>query len=279
MIIAYWNTQRASGLASANQNARARCVWCCEQILRWIIATAETHQALPSLIFLAEVSQGGGELAAYLNTTYSYRARYIPAGDKNNNPSPCSFIVMWQETLNPEIKVVGASQRRPVLRVRLDDLTVGAVHIIANPSKAPDEIYGDITELNDEDQPAVLIGDMNYAWDRLFEPQIGNPGGFAQEIKNHFRWKPVPPGLQATYGRRSPEAGRTQTQILDYLWKSPDVSRIEAMPPIPGYNQWTLIDHAPIAYRIHLNDEDELMSEAEDEMDDDLRAAASGSRR
>ncbi|NNB94605.1 endonuclease/exonuclease/phosphatase family protein [Corallococcus exiguus] len=273
MIIAYWNTQRASGLRSRNLEPQARCLWCCQQILQWILATINTHQAVPSLIFLSEVSQGGGELAAYLNSFGGgYRARYIAAGDRNNNASPCSFIVMWQEELNPEIKIIGISQRRPLVRVRMRDLTVGGVHIIANSEKAPDEILDDIAELHSEPHPAVLIGDMNYAWSSLDQARTGNPESLEDEVDYLYDWEPVHPQLQATFGKVS-ETGGFRTQILDYLWKSEDVSRIEAMPPFPGYNQWTQIDHAPIAYRIHLNDEDELMTDEEDEMGDDARSA------
>ncbi|MBZ4334463.1 hypothetical protein [Corallococcus sp. AS-1-12] len=248
-------------------------MWCCQQILQWIIATANAHQALPSLIFLSEVSQGGGALAEYLGSAGGYRARYIAAGDRNDNASPCSFIVMWQEELNPEIEIVGVSQRRPMVRVRLRDLTVGGVHIIANSDKAPEEIFGDITELHTEPNPAVLIGDMNFPWTRLDKAQPGDSQSLEDEIADLYDWEPVHPRLQATFGKVS-ETGGFRTQILDYLWKSEDISRIDAMPPFPGYNQWTMIDHAPIAYRIHLNDEDELMSDGEDEMGDDAAGAS-----
>jgi endonuclease/exonuclease/phosphatase family metal-dependent hydrolase len=264
VIIAYWNTERASGLESRNLGPQVRCLWCCQQLLQWVRDTYLAHQELPSLIFLTEVSQGGGPMSAYLDSVSGYRARYIPAGDRNNNPSPCSYIIMWRDTLNPEIKVIGASQKRPVLRVRVHGLTVGGVHIIANQLKAPDEIFGDIAELHMEQRPAVLIGDMNYAWEQLDKAQPGKRESFEDEIEELFDWTPVHPRLEATHGRHSRETGELRTQILDYLWKSEDVTRIEPMPPIPGYNQWTQIDHAPIAYRIHLNDEDEVMSEEED---------------
>ncbi|ATB46562.1 endonuclease/exonuclease/phosphatase family protein [Corallococcus macrosporus] len=259
MIVAYWNTQRASGLESSAEGPQSRCIWCCEQLLRWIHDTVRAHQAVPSLIFLSEVSQGGGPMAAFLSRVSGYQARYIPAGDRNNNPSPCSYIIMWREELNPRIEVVGASQKRPVLRVRVRGLTVGGVHIIANRQQAPDEIFGDIAELNQEQQPAVLLGDMNYPWEQLagsaYQP------GLSGEIKDLFDWTPVNPGLLATYGKQK-KSGALKTETLDYLWRSSDVSRIEAIPPIPGYNQWRMIDHAPIAYRIHLNGEDEVMDEA-----------------
>ncbi|QAT85460.1 hypothetical protein EJ065_3900 [Corallococcus coralloides] len=270
MIIAYWNTQRASGLRSRDLEPQARCLWCCQQILQWIIQTINAHQAVPSLIFLSEVSQGGGALAAYLGSLSGYQARYIAAGDRNNNASPCSFIVMWLEELHPEIEIVGVSQKRPMVRVRLRGLTVGGVHIIANSDKAPDEIFGDITELHGEQNPAVLIGDMNYPWSSLDKAQPGNSQSLEDEIDYLYDWEPVHPRLHATYGKIL-ETGGLRTQVLDYLWKSEDVSRIEAMPPIPGYNQWTQIDHAPIAYRIHLNDENEMMSDVEDELGDDVR--------
>ncbi|CAM4310153.1 hypothetical protein [Corallococcus exiguus] len=270
MIVAYWNTQRASGLRSRNLEPQARCLWCCQQIVQWIIETIDSHQAMPSLIFLSEVSQGGGELAAYLGTTSGYQARYFAAGDRNNNASPCSFIVMWLEELKPEIAIIGASTRRPMVRVKLRDLTVGGVHIIANSDKAPDEILDDIHELEMERRPAVLIGDMNYPWSSLDKARHGNPKSLEDEVDYLYDWEPVHPHLQATFGKIT-ETGAFRTQLLDYLWKSEDISRIEALPPYPGYNQWTLIDHAPIAYRIHLNDEDELMSDVEDEMGDDAR--------
>ncbi|NPC71512.1 endonuclease/exonuclease/phosphatase family protein [Corallococcus sp. AB004] len=270
MIIAYWNTQRASGLTSRKLEPQARCMWCCQQIVQWIIRTINAHQLRPSLIFLSEVSQGGGALAAYLTDKTGYPARYIAVGDRNDNASPCSFIVMWREDLKPEIEIVGVSQKRPMVRVRLEDLTVGAVHIIANPDKAPDEIFGDIAELHGESQPAVLIGDMNYAWSRLKEAQPGTSTSLAAEIKRLFEWTPVFPSLDATFGKYTETLGLV-TQVLDYMWKSETVSRVETVPPYPGYRKWTMIDHAPIAYHVFQNDEDELMTDDEDDWGDDAR--------
>ncbi|MBN8468082.1 hypothetical protein JYJ95_16295 [Corallococcus exiguus] len=270
MIIAYWNTQRASGLASRNLEPQARCLWCCQQIGQWILRTINAHQLRPSLIFLSEVSQGGGALAPYLTALTGYPARYIAVGDRNANASPCSFIVMWREDLNPEIEIVGVSQKRPMVRVRLPELTVGAVHIIANPDKAPDEIFGDIADLDHESQPAVLIGDMNYSWSRLKEAQPGTSTSLAAEIDRLFDWTPVHPDLQATFGKYTETRGLV-TQVLDYMWKSRDVSRIETLAPYPNYNQWRQIDHAPIAYHVFRNDEDELMTDDEDDWGDDAR--------
>ncbi|MBN9685216.1 MULTISPECIES: hypothetical protein [unclassified Corallococcus] len=267
MIIAYWNTQRASAVASRNLEPKARSLWCCQQIGQWIHRCMEAHEMSPALIFLSEVSQGGGELAAFLTRLTGYPTRYIATSDKNGNASPCSFLVMWRQDLTPELKIIGASSKRPMVRARLEDLTVAAVHIVANPEKAPDEILDAIYNLHDESQPTALIGDMNFAWDRLNETRPGLNKSLSAEVRRLYGWTPVHPSLLATYGKNVQNQG-VVTRILDYMWKSGDVSRVETMAPIPNYNQWMQIDHAPIAYRISRNDEDELMTDDEDDWAD-----------
>ncbi len=254
MIVGTWNIERAAGIESRDLGARARAQQAATMMVNWILECARREEPV-GLLFLTEVSQGGGEMAAYLmGQLPDYNARYVPAPDRNYNPSPCSFMVLWHRELENsfggiDIEPTGATTRRPMVKVRLSFGMFAGVHIIANEEEAPHEIAVALTEIAWE-RPALMIGDMNYPYDKLNEGTIYNPS-LADTIYQQLGFTPYSPDLRATWGRHNHTTGILRTKVFDYVWAK-GVGDLQARPPINNYQQWTFIDHAPIAYSMNL---------------------------
>jgi hypothetical protein len=259
MIVGAWNIQRAAGIASASDRAQARAQWAALHVERWIITSELADNPLPDLMILTEVSQGGGEMAAYfMNRLPAYEARFVEAGDRNNNVSPCSFLVLWRRAIgNVRIVPTGGHSKRPMVKVYCPLGLVAGVHIIAsNREKAEEEILDALTELDNEtDHATMLIGDMNFPWNNLTDRGFGGAASLLQQGRD-VGFRPIAPGPTPTYGGYDRTTGQLRTSTLDYAWFERAITTVAATPPIPGYAAWTTIDHAPIAYDVQFPGEE-----------------------
>jgi hypothetical protein len=227
MIVGYWNIQRASNPSGA------RWGYVDSVVTPWIYGDLDVP--VPDLLVLSEVAQTGGQLAANLNGKFGYHeARYVPVSDKNGNPSPCSFIVLGPRPL-PQVTPVGRSPKRPAVTIDCGELVVAAVHLIAsNRERALDEAFTFCAENAERDgQRTLVIGDMNYDFGKL--------NSFDTRPFGQLGFEPVSPGMGMTF-----KSG----QVYDYVWVNAGL-RPHPEPPLPTYNRWAIIDHAPIAYEIY----------------------------
>jgi hypothetical protein len=59
-------------------------------------------------------------------------------------------------------------------------------------------------------------------------------------------FRPVLPGPTPTYGGYDRDTGQLHMSVLDDAWFERAITDVAAIPQMPGYAQWTTIDHAPI---------------------------------
>jgi hypothetical protein len=261
--VGFWNIQQASALLDPNStrpptrvNVRTNFVF--SKIAEWYLDPGF------DLLILAEVADGetrgdvirgsdlAGELARRLSNIAprrDIRARYIWSEDNLGLPQVCNFIVVWNES---EPSLVGTHDRmrffwekdwvRPMIIVQTLDVVVGGIHAKSRiRDRAENEIIGACHELRSYEQRAVLIGDMNIPFDSF-------PYFATLELRRSDAWQRIPPGLTYTY--RSPWSTKYKPKILDYMFRNGGLSTADANAPFRNYQQWYMVDHAPIQYRV-----------------------------
>lgn len=222
MIVGFWNTFRKTSM-------RSNGLYTLDFIKQWM---AETPL---DILVLAEVTQDYQPIVARMQALWrTHRIDYVPCADSADGVSPCSFIYMVSNPLFSEVTPTGSDTRRPILMIPTANLIVGAVHIAADRDEAPEEILTACDEINHEDRPSLLIGDMNYPFSSAFPSS-------EEEYLGDLEFERVPPGMQATF-----KSG----EILDYAFRSANVANIDPVPFAPGYCDWENVDHAPIAYEV-----------------------------
>lgn len=237
MKIGFWNIQRATNPDSLRTQIMG------DVLLNWL----NDHK--PSVVVLCEVTQTGKELEGEINPIlfkYGYIAKYIEVpGVKNKDKvSPCSFMVVRQLDLSDwaEPKAVGATTRRPYIRMRVDGIAIGACHAIAIPSMALEEaqVFADDV-LGGKEEQAILIGDMNSDFNEKTE---------FDDYLFQLKLSRYQPGLKHTHLNQTEK----KAAILDYAWATNGL-KLTACPIDKGYDDlnyigWADIDHAPIQYDV-----------------------------
>ncbi|MEI2581157.1 hypothetical protein [Scytonema sp. PRP1] len=242
-IVVFWNTQRTGKAGTdkfkfvVNQHMES-----------WI-----QSQSPPDVLILGEITQNGEDLQNYIKNNdpwkrLEYNAEFMKVSAKNNKVSPCSFLVAHKG--HAEIKGRGQSTKRPYIEVLTDGIVIGGCHIIATGGDpSAEEITDMITDLTSGSSslPVVLIGDMNFPFDKSF------PDGEEQQI-NQMKWTKISPGF-STFKKKNGEG-----TIIDYIWTDDTINKCKPIQLIPSYSHWEIVDHAPIAYKIKyetLSNEDE----------------------
>lgn len=235
MRIYYWNIERANNLNARNEWAGDRVGIVFSTIQNWL------SERRCNILILSEVTQTGEEFANrirnYIHDTpaaHGYEVEFAPVPGQNIAMSPCSFMVI--RNVQATVSSVGASVRRPLIRIRTPNLLIGACHLIAaNPQQALEEMYTMCAEIRN-DMPSILIGDMNFRYTWL-DPAIGQEFYAVQGA----RWRSFYPGQERTHANGG---------ILDYAWANGGVPGMIDRIPMPGYDFWDYIDHSPIGYEI-----------------------------
>lgn len=227
MIVGFWNIQRATNV-ERDEGVRAGFMF--SVLDDWL-----TRGRAFDILVIAEAAQSGQELVGHLNKRWEkkgYQANYFPVPNVKGAARPCSFMVVWSGTLTNEPTPTGGSTKRPVIIIEAGPLKIGACHIIANRSKAVDEIFTACVEIQAQ-RPCLVIGDMNYPFEEF--------NSYEQQTFEQADWSRVAPDMTNTFDGK---------EVLDYAWRNPGIPTITATPPYKDYDQWEIIDHAPIAYEI-----------------------------
>jgi len=235
MIVGFWNVQRATNPNPNSEKAGWRAGFFQYQLSEWLLNRAPGPR--PDVLFLAEVSQSGPQLAAVMAVQHAnYRFQYVPVQGPAGGVSICSFMVVWRNHLGPlaPVQPIGNNVRRPAVRLRTNNRDLVGVHIIANRDKSLEESLTFCTDLTASSNPVLLIGDMNYPAEKLTAAD--------RQPFNALGFRYVSPNMQ----------GKTfwGEATLDYAWCEPGINNATGRPPYPSYSEWDAIDHAPVAYKI-----------------------------
>ena len=264
--VGFWNVYRCGG----TQNPRT------QQLLTRLGNWFDDVATRPDVLILAEVTQRGPELASDIvhQTQLGSDAYFVDSRDKNDNVSPCSFLVITNGfPVRDAVRLNDA--KRPLVvvdahgllifgcharssRLAINDIELFFDNILGESalelepsspntvaSNAVNPLVADIATSNfsysgnspfvrdPQIFPSVLIGDMNYD---LNQNHISSMG----------EWHIVKSGLTKTHRRGG---------FLDFLMANRCIAH-----PIPvntnvfdpnNANDWDLIDHAPILYRVN----------------------------
>jgi len=219
--VVFWNTQRASNI---DDNVRAGFMW--ETVKSW-----ETAPRVPAfdILILAEVTTAFATLLGDMRAYWpSVDADYFPC----RKSIQCSYLGIWNRALTGPPEPFG-SDRRPMLKFTVNGVEIAGCHLTSrNVEKASEEACAACTHMSFGGGSGVLIGDMNVNFDSITRD--------AKRNMTEIGYSAVKPRLAQTF--------RTGG-VLDYAWKDNSLG-VDPDPPWPGYNDWTIIDHAPIGYRI-----------------------------
>lgn len=230
MRIVFWNVQRIGNPFAKSSDSMARFG------LFWAYLVEIAQKA--DLIILCEISQKGEELAAEITKELKFHAVYVPVLGSSGGVSPCGFLVAAKAS-KPTVLPVGTASQRPAIKITGVGRTVYACHIIAiQGPPAEDEIMDFVTEI---DNNAVLIGDMNYGWNKWTLKQHA----YNTQLIGQMDLKIVPPLLPFTHKSQS----NGSTSPIDYAF-APKGGVCNPTNAVAKYDDFDTIDHAPIAYDI-----------------------------
>jgi len=220
-LVGFWNIQRASN------PERERFEFVGSLIEEWV--NGKLDAPAPELLVLAEVTQTGESMAAWLLGFGGYEAEYIAVGGKKDRdaPSPCSFLVFGRRPL-PRARPTGDASVRPMIKLRVGNVTVAALHNAARGEPAKEETL--IACEENRDGASLILGDINY--------DLRDIGSTERREFARYRFAPQDPGMGMTF-----RSGK----VFDYALTNPGVHAV-ARPPVRGYDAWDIVDHAPIAY-------------------------------
>jgi hypothetical protein len=230
MKIGFWNIERSGNLGSSTMSSRDRAGLLVAHLNGWLKSAVA-----PDVLIMCEATSGGSEfILKEVGKAGPYHAEYVRVRDKNGNTSPCSFIVVAKRGYWRGCDPIGATTKRPYIKLDTGDLIVAGCHILAERGEnSASEIFAMAADLSGEKKACVLIGDMNYLYDE--DAKIG--GG----------WAKVEPGIPATHKSHSSKPG----SVIDYAWVDPRVGKCKPVV-VMNYTDWDTIDHAPICYDVHV---------------------------
>jgi hypothetical protein len=228
--VGFWNIERAG---TRNIDRLASVIGVCQA---WWM-----HQK-PNLVVMAEVpSEGGRDFANEIWwEKKGFQTKFIPVSNKKGRVSVCSFLIAWRPfSIEITYETVGVSVVRPMIQIEAKvekrAVTIAACHVKANEEKSIEDFQDMMNDLVAQQRsPAIVIGDMNHK----FENAPGRIGAFRK----------VGPGFSPTFiSHRLRKDGTKVERVFDYAWT--DSLGLTPEQP-PTYEEWDVIDHAPIQYRI-----------------------------